>query len=90
MIVTTPYGIRPDGKTLLRTVSDQNKYIRKAGTHALYEEAIDVAPLQFQYEETDIDIVTEEETAGEIEETEEDGATPAPADETEAPGDDIE
>ena len=82
MIVSMPYGVRPDGKTLIRTVSDQNKLIREAGTLELYEEAIDVAPVP-QYEETDIDIETPDDETDE-------GATPAPEEDAEVPGDDIE
>ena len=36
------------------TFSDQNKMIRKTGTNEIYCDAFDV--LEFEYEETDIDI----------------------------------
>ena len=36
------------------TFSDQNKMIRKVGTDEIYYEAMDV--LEFEYEETNIDI----------------------------------
>lgn len=56
MIVSEIYETREDGTQLIRTVSDQNKYIHKIGTTEIYAEAIDVAPVRFQYEETDRDI----------------------------------
>lgn len=56
MIVSEIYETRPDGTQLIRTVSDQNKYIHKIGTAEMYAEAIDIAPVRFQYEETEVDI----------------------------------
>ena len=56
MIISEHYETRPDGTELIRTTSDQGKMIRKVGTLDLYAEAIDVAPVQFEYEETEIDI----------------------------------
>lgn len=38
-------------------VSDNNKYIKKIGTSEIYSEVYDVIPCQYEYEETDIDIV---------------------------------
>lgn len=38
----------------IHTFSDQNKMIRKVGTDEIYCDAIDV--LDFEYEETDLDI----------------------------------
>lgn len=61
MIVSELYEKLPDGTELIRTTSDQNKYIRKVGTLEIYEEAVDVAPVRFQYEETNIDIEPEDE-----------------------------
>lgn len=76
MIVSEIYETREDGTQLIRTVSDQNKYIHKIGTTEIYAEAIDVAPVRFQYEETDVDIEMlkpEDEATPEVEEnTEED------------------
>lgn len=56
MIVQEVYEERPDGTVLIRTFSDANKYIRKVGTVELYEEAIDIEPVRYEYEETDMDI----------------------------------
>lgn len=81
MIVQELYERRPDGTELIRTSSDQNKYIRKVGTLDLYEEAIDIAPVRFQYEETDIDIEPEDEPDDRATQTE---------DESEGPGNDDE
>lgn len=55
MITQETYELRPDGTELIRTYSDEGKYIRKEGTLDLYAEAIDVAPAP-EYEETDIDV----------------------------------
>lgn len=41
----------------IHTFSDQNKMIRKVGTEEIYADAMDV--LEFEYEETDIDIIDE-------------------------------
>lgn len=71
MIVSTVYDTREDGTQLIRTVSDQNKYIQKFGTAEVYAEAIDIAPCRFTYVETDLDI---EPPAPE--EGEEENATP--------------
>lgn len=50
MIVREFYKFREDGKPLIKTYSDENKYIRKVGTNEVYSEAIDV--LNYEYEET--------------------------------------
>ena len=42
---------REDGVVLVRTYSDENKYIRKVGTDEVYSEAIDVK--EYEYEETE-------------------------------------
>lgn len=49
---------RKDGVKLFRTYSD-NKKIRKVGTDEVYDVAVDLA--ETEYEETDEDIVSEEE-----------------------------
>lgn len=41
--------------------SDQNMKIRQVETGKLYEDAIDVMPCQYTYEETDIPIPADEE-----------------------------
>lgn len=74
MIVQELYERRPDGTELIRTSSDQNKYIRKVGTLDLYEDAIDIAPVRFQYEETDIDIEPDEDATQAPELTSEEGS----------------
>lgn len=53
MIVHEHYDNLPDGAELIRTFSDEGKYIRKVGTSEIYEEAIDYAPAQYTYEETE-------------------------------------
>lgn len=60
MIVTEPYGTLPDGTELQRTYSDQNKYIHKIGTSEIYAEAVDIVPVRYEYEETDMDIEPDE------------------------------
>lgn len=50
---------RKDGVKLFRTFSDNNKKIRKVGTDEVYDVAVDLTELQ--YEETDEEIVSEEE-----------------------------
>ena len=50
---------RKDGVKLFRTYSDNNKKIRKVGTDEVYDVAVDLA--EIQYEETDEEIVSEEE-----------------------------
>ena len=42
---------REDGVVLVRTYSNENKYIRKVGTDEMYSEAIDVK--EYEYEETE-------------------------------------
>ena len=43
---------REDGVVLVRTYSNENKYICKVGTDEMYSEAIDVK--EYEYEETDV------------------------------------
>lgn len=71
MIIQELYEERPDGTKLIRTYSDENKYIRKKGTLEIYAEAIDLDPVQYEYEETDIDIESDEdEPTEQLEESE--------------------
>ena len=56
MIVTEYYRIREDGARLIRTYSDQNKYIQKVGTQEVYSEAIDLESNGYEYIETDKEI----------------------------------
>ena len=56
MIVTEYYSTRSDGARLIRTYSDQNKYIQKVGTQEVYSEAIDLESKGYTYEETDKEI----------------------------------
>jgi len=55
------YRTRGDGVVLTRTWSDEGMKIRQLETDILYDEAIDVEPLRYTYEETDIPIEEEEE-----------------------------
>lgn len=55
------YITRDDGVVLTRTWSDEGMKIRQLETDILYDEAIDVEPLRYTYEETDITIEEEEE-----------------------------
>ena len=56
MIVTEYYRTREDGARLIRTYSDQNKYIQKVGTQEVYSEVIDLESKGYTYEETDKEI----------------------------------
>ena len=47
-----------DGR--IRHYSDQDMHIRQIETDTLYEDAVDVVPCQYTYEETDIPIEHEE------------------------------
>ncbi len=73
MIVTEHYGELSDGTELVRTYSDEGKYIHKIGTPEIYEEAIDRVPVLYEYEETDELIPIPEEdaepTEGEVDDT---------------------
>ena len=51
--------------TLTRHYSDQLMMIRQIETGALYEEAVDVKPCRYTYEETDIPIGGDEEATPE-------------------------
>ena len=50
------YRVREDGVQLYRTYSDEYFMIKKVNTEELYEEAIDVETVVYEYEETDIKI----------------------------------
>lgn len=56
MIVTEQYMTRDDGVVLMRTYSDRKKMIVQAETGHTYSEAIDVAPLRYTYNETEVDV----------------------------------
>ena len=56
MIITEAYIIREDGVELVRTYSTENLKIRQLPTDIIYDEAIDVLPLRYTYEETDMPI----------------------------------
>ena len=66
------YNTRKDGVVLVRSYSDNNKYIRQVETGIDYTDAIDIGevdgeicrPIKFTYIETDIEI-EEEPTEGE-------------------------
>ena len=62
MVKKEYFRTRQDGVRLFRSYSDQNLYIKKAGTEEVYAEAIDVESATFEYVETDIIIeIVEEE-----------------------------
>lgn len=63
MIKTEHYMTRDDGLELIRTYSDREVRILKAGTNEVYDEAIDVEGAAYTYIETDqpIDKDTNEE-----------------------------
>lgn len=44
---------REDGVVLVRTYSDENKYIQKVGTTEVYSEAIDIEDAPYEYIETE-------------------------------------
>jgi hypothetical protein len=52
---------REDGVLLQHTYSDERKYIRKVGTEEVYEDAVDLYPSAYEYEETEEYIPVEEE-----------------------------
>ena len=59
MIKREFYKERNDGVKLYKTYSDENYRIQKVGTDEIYDEAIDVFPIQYNYEETDEKIEVE-------------------------------
>ena len=52
MIKREFYKERNDGVKLYKTYSDESYRIQKVGTNEIYDEAIDVFPIQYNYEET--------------------------------------
>lgn len=75
MIRIEIYGHWKDGTTLIRTWSDLDMMIRQVESGTLYEEAIDVEPVRYTYEETDVPIPDDVSTAEEIVEILMGGAT---------------
>lgn len=65
MIKQEYYQTRSDGVVLTRTYSDEGMKIRQLETDILYDEAIDVEPLRYTYEETNIPIEEDENNAQE-------------------------
>lgn len=53
MIVTEDYKIRADGVKLIRTYSDEGRYIIQNETGITYTEAIDVETANYTYSESD-------------------------------------
>ena len=51
-IIREFYKTRNDGVKLYRTYSDEGYTIQKIGTEEVYEEAIDIENVNFEYEET--------------------------------------
>ena len=74
MINQEYYQTRSDGVVLTRTYSDAGMKILQRETGILYDEAIDVEPLQYTYKETIIPIEEPEEPEEEPEEEVEDNA----------------
>jgi hypothetical protein len=62
MIVKEFYMIRNDGVNLFLTKSTDGLKIRKVGTNEIYDEAIDVEIIGYQYEETDELIESDEDS----------------------------
>ena len=61
MIITERIINSIDNKELNKTYSDSNKVIRKIGTNEFYEEAIDVLNSNYEYIETEQEIIRESE-----------------------------
>lgn len=53
MIVQETFRVSPDSWELVKTWSDAGFMIRQVETGAIYEEAIDIYPCPYTYEETD-------------------------------------
>lgn len=53
-----------DGR--IRHYSDQGMHIRQSETNILYEDAVDVVPLRYTYEETDVPIESDDTQAIEL------------------------
>ena len=52
--------VREDGVPFMHTYSDERRYIRKVSTTEVYEDAIDIYPSAYEYEETEEYIPVEE------------------------------
>lgn len=61
MVLKEFYKTRDDGVKLYRTYSDKSLMIQKVGTEELYDEAIDVDFIFYEYIETTIPIEKESE-----------------------------
>ena len=61
MIVREFYRQRNDGVKLYKTYSNEGYMIQKVGTEEIYEEAIDVETVGYEYAETDQLIGQEDE-----------------------------
>lgn len=59
MIKKEFYKTRKDGVNLYRIYSDNNFIIKKIGTEELYDEAIDIEDIEYEYEETNDKIESE-------------------------------
>ena len=46
------HSTRKDGSILVKTYSDLNHYVQKVGTNEIYDEAIDVGEMYFEYGKT--------------------------------------
>ena len=53
MIIQEFYKTRNDGKVLYKTYSNNDFCIKQIETGQIYDEAIDVYPIMFTYEETE-------------------------------------
>ena len=60
MIRQEYFRTREDGVVLTRTYSDENYYILQIETNVTYEEAVDITPVRYTYEETDEKIPVDE------------------------------
>jgi hypothetical protein len=61
MIIKEFYKTRADGVNLYRSYSDAGMRIHKVDTDEFYDEAIDIADVPFEYEETNIPIDSDDE-----------------------------
>ena len=61
MVLKEFYKTRDDGVKLYRTYSDKSLMIQKVGTEEVYDEAIDVDFIFYEYIETTIPIEKESE-----------------------------